>query len=70
MKRTSVFLRLQTEATRAAEDVVSGQITSTELPQAGERLPPVQDPPVVYENHLEEKRKGEIFIIKRTVKKW
>lgn len=52
---------LQTEAACSAEDVVSGQITSTELPQAGERLPPMHDTPVVYENHLKETREGSII---------
>lgn len=49
---------LQAEAARGAQDVVSGQVASAELPQAGERLPPVQDTPVVYENHLMEDKRG------------
>lgn len=52
---------LQTEAACRAEDVVSGQIASTELPQTSERLAPMHDSPVVYENHLMKKREEKIL---------
>lgn len=52
---------LQTEAACRAEDVVSGQVASADQPQASERLPPMQDTPVVDENHLTKKREDMIL---------
>lgn len=49
-------LGLQTKTTRNTEDIISGQVASTELPQARERLPSVHDTPVIYENHLKTTR--------------
>lgn len=44
---------VQAEATSPAQHVVSGQVTATDLSQAGEGLPPMQDPPVIHEYHLQ-----------------
>lgn len=49
---------LQTEAACGAEDIISGHIAPTELPHTREGLSAMQDTPVVYENHLEDKIKS------------
>lgn len=51
-------LSLQSQQARGVEHIVPRQVAAAELAVPGERLPPVQDTPVVYEQGLQEQRGG------------
>lgn len=50
-----LHLGLQTQGAGSVQDVVSGQVAATQLPQACEGLPAMHDTPVINEENLTEK---------------
>lgn len=59
--RVALHLGVQTQGAGSVQEVVSGQVAATQLPQACEGLPAMQDAPVINEENLTER--GNIFFV-------
>lgn len=54
---------LQTKTARSTDDIVSGQVAPTQLPQTCECLPPMHHTPVIYKDHLEMTRGVGVVVV-------